>query len=133
MNNNPYSPLPFPKPNSGLDTGFQASGPWGSIPSIYDASWQTRENLKSADGVPLAALFQLQAGIRPGNNAYISIPEIKRYNDPKLNIYCVPEICTVNENNENKCDCLCHDVTLKYGLIKKKCNCQCPKKYISIT
>lgn len=98
INKNPYSPLPSPKPNGGLDTGYQATGPWGALSCYYDASWLTRENLKSAgDNVPPTAFFQLQSGIRPGNNTYIPIPEVKRYDNDKLDIYCIQETCEKND------------------------------------
>lgn len=102
INNNPYSPLPHPKQNGGLDSGHGANGPWGSLPIIYDASWLTRENLKSADNVPPSAFYQLQSGIRPGNNTYIPIPEVRHYDSNNLDIYCIKEECK-QSNYPNLC------------------------------
>lgn len=111
INNNPYSPLPPPKANGGLTIGRQATGPWAAIPTIPEASWLTRQNLQSSAGVPIAALFQLQAGMRPGNNSGIQIPEIQHYvGDPRKNwgpfdSYCVPEVCETNFIRKPNEDC----------------------------
>lgn len=111
INQNPYSPIPAPKVNGGLVTGREATGPWGAIPTIPEAAWLNRTNLQSSLGVPISALFQMQAGVRPGNNSGMQIPEVSHYvGDPAkqwgpFDIYCVPEVCDANTVRSNHLDC----------------------------
>jgi hypothetical protein len=61
--------VPSYKLNGGLYTGepFKKGAPWANVPVRPTAAYMTNINLRSANP-PTLALYQLQAGYRPGNN-----------------------------------------------------------------
>lgn len=61
--------LPNPKINGGLYTGepFYKNAPWRNFPNRPTAAYMTNVALRTANP-PKLALYQLQAGYRPGNN-----------------------------------------------------------------
>ena len=61
------STIPPPKANGGLDTGKQASGPWGNYPVLPEPVALSR-NLLSEANVPPNAEKQPVTFLRPGNN-----------------------------------------------------------------
>ena len=74
-------PLPPARPNGGLYTGNDASGPWGAIPVPPEAVVYTTQNLKSANP-PTPALSHPYTFLRPGNNqvTYPTHTKLPNYN-----------------------------------------------------
>ena len=79
--------IPAPKPNGGLDTGSQASGPWGNYPVQPDPVALSK-NLLTAVGLPPNAEKQPTTFTRPGNNE-VQYPYHRPYNPDKYNIRCL--------------------------------------------
>jgi len=80
MSKNNWSPIPEPTLNGGLYTGqpFSNNAPWANVPVRPTSAYMTHMNLRSANP-PLGALFQLQAGHRPGNNSDDAMPGVKQF------------------------------------------------------
>lgn len=92
---NPMSPIPPPALNGGLYTGqhFVKDAPWATVPVRPTSAFMTHMNLRSANP-PVHALFQLQAGYRPGNNSDDPMPGVVRFkgdqNFGPFNFMCTP-------------------------------------------
>lgn len=78
--------LPQPRPNGGLDTGAQASGPWGSY-SVQPDPVALSKNLLSEPNLPPNAEKQPTTFKRPGNNQ-VEYPYHTNFN-PSYNIRCL--------------------------------------------
>ena len=92
---NTWSPIPEPALNGGLFTGqpFIKNAPWATVPVRPTAAYMTNVTLKSANP-PVQALFQLQAGFRPGNNTDDNVPGLMNFTGNKdfgpFNFACLP-------------------------------------------
>ena len=103
MNN--WSPVPPPSLNGGLFTGepFKPDAPWGTVPVRPTSAYMNNVTLRSANP-PLPALFQMQAGFRPGNNSDDMMPGLTLFkgadNYGPFNFACVP--CFAKHVDEKK-------------------------------
>ena len=106
MDNN-WSPIPEPKLNGGLFTGkpFTENAPWGNVPVRPTAAYMTNMNLRSANP-PVQALYQMQAGSRPGNNTDDMMPGIVPYTGTEhfgpFNFICIPSSKQEQKQKQNK-------------------------------
>ena len=129
----PPSPL-----NGGIYTGtpFHPNAPWRNFPAIPSAPYLTHVNLRTANPPP-QALFQLQAGFRPGNNdSDGNIPGVVKFEGdqsfgPFSGMLCMPCLKQVKCSCGFDCPCkeYCRDGKTK------KCPCSefgCPIKYVNI-
>jgi hypothetical protein len=81
------SSIPERLPNGGLDTGAQASGPWGNYPVRPDPV-DLSKNLLTEPNVPPNAEKQPITFLRPGNNP-VTYPYHRPYDPAKYNIRCL--------------------------------------------
>jgi len=72
--------------NGGMDTGQQASGPWGSVPVTPDPIALSKNLLSAHPPPPPNAEKQPTTNNRPGNNN-VEFPYHKKYKD--TNLYCL--------------------------------------------
>jgi hypothetical protein len=92
---NTWSPIPEPALNGGLYNGqpFASNAPWANTPVRPSSAYLTHVNLRSAQP-PAAALYQMQAGYRPGNNSDDPMPGVQQFtgdqNYGPFDFYCVP-------------------------------------------
>ena len=105
-----WSPVPEPKLNGGLFTGepFAENAPWATVPVRPSTAYMTNVNLRSANP-PIQALFQMQAGFRPGNNTDDTMPGIRAYtgtdNFGPFNFACIPCFKQIPKDEEkNECE-----------------------------
>jgi hypothetical protein len=95
MAKNQWSPVPPPALNGGLFTGeaFEKDAPWGNVPVRPTTAYMTNMNLRSANP-PIQALFQMQAGFRPGNNSDDMMPGLVAFTGSQefgpFNFACIP-------------------------------------------
>jgi hypothetical protein len=112
---NNSSPVPERKLNGGLYTGepFAKDAEYANVPVLpYSAYWIS-ENIKSANP-PKEAVFQMQAGYRPGNNTDPDLPGLNFFKGDyqtfgPINTYCFPSACepkNVTRKLESKCSTL---------------------------
>lgn len=94
----PYSPLPPHRPNGGLDTGAQATGPWGSVPVMPDHHAMSK-NLLSAEGLPPNGEKQPTTFNRPGNNE-VKYEYEQPYTSDGYNFYCLKDTPAGPENKK---------------------------------
>lgn len=111
---NLISPVPNPKLNGGLYTGtpFYENAPWGNVPVRPTTAYMTNVNLRTANP-PVQALFQMQAGFRPGNNTDDMMPGLQAYigtdNFGPFNFACIPCFKKVPYEEEiNECERVIH-------------------------
>lgn len=103
----PLSPVPPPALNGGLFTGekFMNGAPWANVQVRPTSAFMNNMTLRSANP-PIQALFQLQAGYRPGNNSDDSMPGVLAFTGDKkfgpFNFPCLPCMKAV-ESQEPVC------------------------------
>lgn len=110
MDQNQWSPIPPPVLNGGLYVGqpFVKDAPWATVPVRPTSAYMTNVNLRSANP-PVEALFQMQAGFRPGNNTDTQMPGLVAFTGDKnfgpFDFACIPCMKKVSELDiNNKCE-----------------------------
>lgn len=105
---NSWSPIPSPALNGGLFTGqpFIKDAPWATVEVRPTSAYMTNVTLRSA-GPPVQALFQLQAGYRPGNNTDDPMPGVVRFkgdeNFGPFDFMCIPCFQQKQQELSTKC------------------------------
>ena len=82
------SKIPPRRANGGLDTGPQASGPWGNIPVVPDPVAYSVNLLKSDVPPPPKAERQPTTFERPGNNQ-VDLPYHTFFDKDVYNLRCL--------------------------------------------
>lgn len=92
---NPWSPVPLPALNGGLFTGekFEDGAPWATVPVRPTSAFMNHMTLRSANPPP-QAIYQMQAGYRPGNNTDDSMPGVMAFTGSEgfgpFDFACIP-------------------------------------------
>ena len=82
------SKIPPRRANGGLDTGPQASGPWGNVPVSPDPVSYSRNMLNTMTAPPPKAERQPTTFERPGNN-HVDLPYHNYFNKDVYTMRCL--------------------------------------------